>query len=76
MMAACCGIENNLGRLVTPLRACYNKAQEQFFKDIPDFFFEVVMAYDDKGELGVNHGMLHCSAGYCGGGYYGKDGAA
>ena len=39
MMAACCGIENNLGRLVTPLRACYNKAQEQFFKDIPDFFF-------------------------------------
>ena len=52
MMAACCGIENNLGRLVTPLRACYNKAQEQFFKDIPDFFFEVVMAYDDKGELG------------------------
>jgi len=27
MMAAClCGIENNLGCLVTPLRACYNKA--------------------------------------------------
>lgn len=52
MMAACCGIENNLGRLVTPLRACYNKAQEEFLKDLPDFFFQVVMAYDDAGHLG------------------------
>ncbi len=51
MMAACCGIENNLGRLVTPLRACYNRAQEQYLSHLPDFFFEVVMAYDDQGEL-------------------------
>lgn len=51
MMAACCGIENNLGRLVTPLRACYNRAQEEFMAALPDFFFEVVMAYGDDGAL-------------------------
>lgn len=52
MMAACCGIENNLGCLTTPLRQCYNKAQSDYLSDLPDFFFEVVMAYDDKGTLG------------------------
>ena len=52
MMAACCGIENNLGCLTTPLRQCYNKAQDDYLSDLPDFFFEVVMAYDDKGILG------------------------
>ena len=51
MMAACCGIENNLGRLITPLRACYNKAQRDYLADLPDFFFEVVMAYDAAGRL-------------------------
>jgi nickel-dependent lactate racemase len=51
MMAACCGIENNLGRLITPLRACYNKAQEEFLSHLPDLFLQVVMAYDDNGEL-------------------------
>ena len=52
MMAACCGIENNLGQLITPLRACYNKAQEEYLSDLPDMFFEVVMAYDEDGKLG------------------------
>ena len=52
MMAACCGIENNLGQLITPLRACYNKAQEEYLADLPDMFFEVVMAYDEDGKLG------------------------
>ncbi|MDO4573882.1 MAG: lactate racemase domain-containing protein [Planctomycetia bacterium] len=52
MMAACCGIENNLGNLITPLRACYNKAQQEFLADLPDVFFEVVMAYDENGQLG------------------------
>lgn len=51
MMAACCGIENNLGRLVTPLRACYNMAEARYLGGLPDFYFEVVMAYDSKGEL-------------------------
>ncbi len=51
MMAACCGIENNLGRLVTPLRACYNKAEEECLSELPDFYFEVVMAYNEEGKL-------------------------
>lgn len=52
MMAACCGIENNLGQLITPLRACYNKAQEEYLSNLPDMFFQVVMAYDENGKLG------------------------
>jgi nickel-dependent lactate racemase len=51
MMAACCGIENNLGNTTTPLRACYNKAQKDYLSDLPDFFFQVVMAYNDEGKL-------------------------
>lgn len=52
MMAACCGIENNLGSLITPLRACYNKAETDFLGHLPDAYLEVVMAYDDAGNLG------------------------
>lgn len=52
MMAACCGIENNLGSLVTPLRACYNKVEADFLSHLPDAYFQVVMAYDDSGNLG------------------------
>jgi nickel-dependent lactate racemase len=52
MMAACCGIENNLGQLITPLRACYNKAEEDYLSHLPDMFIQVVMAYDDEGNLG------------------------
>ena len=51
LMAACCGIENNLGILTTPLRACYNKAEEEFLGHLPDAYFQVVMAYNDAGEL-------------------------
>lgn len=52
LMAAFCGIENNLGRLITPLRACYNKAEEECLGHLPDFYIEVVMAYDKDGKLG------------------------
>ena len=51
MMAACCGIENNLGTLVTPLRACYNWAESKFLGALPDLYFEIVMAYNPAGEL-------------------------
>ncbi|MDO4425265.1 MAG: lactate racemase domain-containing protein, partial [Planctomycetia bacterium] len=37
MAAACCGIENNLGTLISPLRACYNKAEADFLGHFPDF---------------------------------------
>ena len=51
MMAACCGIENNLGRLITPLRACYNQAENEFLSNLPDVYLQVVMAYDETGVL-------------------------
>lgn len=52
MMAACCGIENNLGNLLTPLRRCYNKAEDELLGFLPDLYFEVTMAYDENGNLG------------------------
>lgn len=51
MMAACCGIENNLGSLVTPLRACFNKAERECLHHLPHAYFQVVMAYNDDGKL-------------------------
>ena len=51
MMAACCGIENNLGQLITPLRNCYDKAENDFLGDLPDLYIEVVMAYNADGVL-------------------------
>lgn len=49
--AACCGIENNLGTLTTPIRQCFNYAQEKYLSQLPDAFFEVVMAYNSEGKL-------------------------
>jgi nickel-dependent lactate racemase len=43
MAAAIYGIENNLGKLVTPLRSCFNWAEQQFLAHLPDVYFQVVM---------------------------------
>ncbi|HAJ78571.1 MAG TPA: hypothetical protein DCO75_02270 [Fibrobacteres bacterium] len=51
MAAACCGIENNLGRLITPLRHCYNKAENEFLDRLPDVYIMVVMAYNGQDSL-------------------------
>jgi nickel-dependent lactate racemase len=51
MAAACCGIENNLGNLITPLRACFNKAEEEYLQHLPDFYVQVVLARDQAGHL-------------------------
>lgn len=59
MAAACCGIENNLGSLVTPLRHCYNKAESEYLGRLPDVYLQLTMAYDAAGEL-VHTGF------YCG----------
>ncbi len=60
MAAACYGIENNLGSLVTPpLRHCFNKAENEFMNRLPDVYIQVVMAYNEQGEL-VHTGF------YCG----------
>lgn len=51
MAAAVYGIENNLGCLITPLRACYNWAEEHLLDRLPDVYFEVVMRRNAEGRL-------------------------
>ncbi len=57
MLAATCGIENNLGNLVTPTRACFNKAEEDLLGQLPDCYVQVVLARNDAGEL-VHTGLF------------------
>jgi nickel-dependent lactate racemase len=45
------GIENNLGNLITPLRACYNWAEEKYLGRLPDVYFQVVMKRDPQNQL-------------------------
>ncbi|HTQ40973.1 MAG TPA: lactate racemase domain-containing protein [Pirellulales bacterium] len=51
MAAACCGIENNLGNLVTPVRACFNRAEDDFLGKLPDFYVQVVLARNQNDKL-------------------------
>ncbi|MFN0018302.1 MAG: lactate racemase domain-containing protein [Pirellulaceae bacterium] len=51
MAAACCGIENNLGNLLTPVRQAFNQAEEQFLGKLPDCYIQVVLARDKAGQL-------------------------
>ena len=51
MAAACCGIENNLGNLLTPVRQCFNWAEDKFLGNLPDFYVQVVLARDPAGHL-------------------------
>lgn len=51
LMAATCGIENNLGNLVTPVRACFNHAEDQYLGKLPDLYVQVVMARNPRNEL-------------------------
>jgi nickel-dependent lactate racemase len=58
IMAACCGIENNLGRRLTPLRECYNKAEADYMGHLPDMYIQLVMAYDKNDNL--KHSGFFC----------------
>jgi nickel-dependent lactate racemase len=51
MMAACCGIENNLGNLLTPVRQCFNKAENEFLAQLPDLYVQVVLSRRVDGRL-------------------------
>ena len=51
MAAASCGIENNLGNLMTPLRACFNRAEDEFLGELPDLYVQVVLARNDRDQL-------------------------
>ena len=43
LMAARCGIENNLGNLVTPVRHCFNLAEDRLLGRLPDLYVQVVL---------------------------------
>src|SRR6201996_3249565 len=49
--AAVYGIENNLGCLVTPLRACFNWAEEKYLSHLPDVYLQIVMHRDSENKL-------------------------
>jgi nickel-dependent lactate racemase len=51
LAAAIFGIENNLGRLVTPLRACFNWAEDALLGALPDVYLQVVMSRDADNRL-------------------------
>ena len=51
MASAVYGIENNLGNLVTPVRQCFNYAEDHFLADLPDVYVQLVMIYDADGRL-------------------------
>jgi nickel-dependent lactate racemase len=51
MAAASYGIENNLGNLITPLRACFNRAEEEFLGKLPDLYVQVVLARNANDQL-------------------------
>ena len=49
--AAVCGIENTLGCLVTPVRKCFNYAEDAFLSGLPDVYVQLVLADDGAGNL-------------------------
>jgi nickel-dependent lactate racemase len=51
MAAAACGIENNLACLTTPVRACFNKAEQDYLGRLPDVYVQIVMARDAANQL-------------------------
>ncbi len=55
--AAVYGIENNLGCLVTPLRACFNWAEERMLQHLPDVYVQIVMRRDEQNRL-VTSGLF------------------
>lgn len=51
LASATYGIEANLGRLITPTRACFNWAEDKFLGHLPDVYLQVVMQRDPANKL-------------------------
>ena len=49
MASACYGIENTMGKILTPLRYCFNKAEHEFLNSLPKIYILVVMSRDENG---------------------------
>lgn len=56
MAAGAYGIERNMGQLVTPLRACFNKAESECLSGVPAVYVLVVNTRDESDRLG-NSGL-------------------
>jgi len=56
--SACCGIENILGAIVSPIRHCLNKAENDFFNSLPFAYIQLVMALNEEGKLA--HTGFYC----------------
>lgn len=50
MASACYGIENTLGKILTPLRSCFNKAENELLSSLPKLYILVVMSQDETGK--------------------------
>jgi nickel-dependent lactate racemase len=51
MMAASCGIENNLGTLTTPTRQVFNEAERRYLGRLPDLYVQLVLKWNRAGKL-------------------------
>jgi len=51
LAAGMCGIENTLGTLVTPVRRCFNYAEDKYLGGLPDVYIQVVLKDDGTGAL-------------------------
>lgn len=51
MASAAVGIENNLGREISPVRACFNWAEEHFLGRLPDVYLLLVLGLGAEGKL-------------------------
>jgi nickel-dependent lactate racemase len=51
LAAASCGIENNLGNLITPVRTCFNRAEDEYLGGLPDLYVQVVLARNERDQL-------------------------
>lgn len=51
MAAASYGTENNMGNLLSPVRRCFNRAEDELLGHLPDLYVQVVLARKDSGEL-------------------------
>ena len=51
MAAASYGCENNMGNLISPMRSCFNWAEDKLLSHLPDVYVQVVLARDEAGKL-------------------------
>jgi nickel-dependent lactate racemase len=64
MAAAACGIENNLGNLITPVRAIFNRAEDEYLGQLPDLYVQVVLAHKERGARSEERGEKSSDVGY------------